>query len=566
VTRREHQCVLIADSTIGGLVGHLQAVDASAALQCTIAPYDQVRRVLLDNEMACWRPRPDVALVWTRPDAAIESYDRLLRGEDVEPERILRDVEEFAGLVLGAADRAGLVLVAAWASPSYDRGLGVMNLDARHGPAYHLLRMNARLAEAVSAASNIIVLDAPRWMAAAGSRAASPKLWHMGKIAFGPEVFRQAAVDVHAALRASAGRGRKLVILDLDDTLWGGVVGDVGWEHLLLGGHDPIGEAFSAFQRSLKALTRRGIVLGIVSKNTEAVAVEAINSHPEMVLRLSDFAGWKINWEDKASNVVDLTRALNLGLDAVVFIDDNPAERARVREALPSVLTPEWPTDVMLYQQALAGLDCFDNLSISPEDRHRAEMYATERQRRESSTQAVAAGDLNQYLASLELRVAVEPLSKANLPRAAQLLNKTNQMNLRTRRMTEDELWAWATEPSHSVYTFRVRDRFGDYGLTGLGSLSVTGQVAEVEDFVLSCRVMGRGVEETMLSALVTEARTRGGGALVARLIRTNRNQPCELFFDDRSRFRRQDDAFTWDIMAQYAEPDHVDVGVGVAD
>jgi FkbH-like protein len=564
MNRREYQCLLIADFTVGGLAGHLQAVDRSSHVRCTVAPFDQVRRVLLDGELDCWRPRPDVAVIWTRPEAAIESYGRLLQSEDVDPARILANVEEFAALVRDAANRVGLLLVAGWVWPAYDRGLGLMNLDTRYGPAYHLLKMNARLAEVLSGVSNIFVLDAARWQASAGSRGESLKLWYLGKVAFGPEVFRQAAVDIHAALGATAGRARKLVVLDLDDTLWGGVVGDVGWEQLVLGGHDPMGEAFSAFQRTLKALSRRGIILGIVSKNTEAIALEAISRHPEMVLRLPDFAGWRINWEDKAGNIVELTKELSLGLDSVVFIDDNPAERARVREALPAVLTPEWPATVMAYEQTLRGLDCFDLPSINAEDRRRVEMYAIERERRGAAAHTAALGDINQYLASLEMRVIGERLSRANLPRAAQLLNKTNQMNLRTRRLTEADLWAWAADPSHCTYTFRVQDRFGDYGLTGLASVAFTGHVSEIEDFVLSCRVMGRGVEETMLSTLVSAARTRGASALIARLRPTDRNQPCEKFFHDHSGFQRHEDVFTWEIGSSYPRPTHVTTEVAI--
>jgi len=185
----------------------------------------------------------------------------------------------------------------------------------------------------------------------------------MGKLAFGNEVFKEAVKHVKSSLRGIRGKARKIVILDLDDTLWGGIVGDLGWRDLNLGGHDPVGEAFVDFQKTLKSLLNRGIILGIVSKNEESVALDALQNHPEMVLRPDDFAGWKINWSDKAMNIVELVAELNLGLDAVVFIDDNPVERACVKETLPDVLVPEWPEDRMLYKKALLDLDCFNSLS-----------------------------------------------------------------------------------------------------------------------------------------------------------------------------------------------------------
>ena len=171
---------------------------------------------------------------------------------------------------------------------------------------------------------------------------------------------REAAADIRAAFVGLRGAAKKLLVLDLDDTLWGGIVGDAGWENLRLGGHDPQGESFADFQRAIKNLKRRGVVLALVSKNEESVALEAIRNHPEMVLKEDDFVGWRINWTDKARNIAELATELNLGLQSVVFIDDNPVERARVREALPEVFVPEWPEDKLLYASAFGQLRCFD--------------------------------------------------------------------------------------------------------------------------------------------------------------------------------------------------------------
>lgn len=559
MSKSDPRCLLLADFTVGGMAPYLESSEPTPRIRCTVAPFDQVNRVLLDDTAECWMPRPDVALVWTRPESAVESFGRLFRGEFVESEEISIDVDGFARRVVSASSRVGTLLVPSWTWPAFDRGLGMLNLDRCRGPGYHLFRMNARLIEAVSAVRNVFVLDAGRWIALAGPRASNPKLWHMGKIAFGPEVLRHAAMDVKAACRAVTGRMRKLVVLDLDDTLWGGIVGDAGWHNLRLGGHDPIGEAFCAFQRALRVLTRRGVVLGIVSKNTEAVALEAIDMHPEMVLRRDDFAGWRINWEDKASNVAALANELNLGLDAVVFIDDNPAERARVRQALPDVLTPDWPSDCMLYEQALGELDCFDTVTFTEEDRRRTEMYAAERVRRR---EADSAGDLAEYLDSLQLRVLVEPLSAVNLGRACQLLNKTNQMNLRTRRMTEAQYWEWASDPAHRAFTYRVEDRFGQYGLTALAGVSVEDGACRIDDFVLSCRIIGRGVEQLVLHTLVEHARTMNARFLRATLIPSSRNEPCRQFFENLSGFDRDGQRYSWDLCIAYAPPRHVTIAL----
>src|SRR4029453_10754645 len=175
-----------------------------------------------------------------------------------------------------------------------------------------------------------------------------------------------------------------------DEILWGGIIGEVGWQNIILGGHDPVGEALADFQRELKALVNRGVVLAIASKNEETVAIEAITKHPEMILRIDDFAAWRINWRDKAENIIELATDLNLSLDSVVFIDDSQVERDRVRRALPAVLVPGWPADKRLYPHALRRLDCFEQPNLTDEDRRRAEMYLHERKRMGLKTQTTS--------------------------------------------------------------------------------------------------------------------------------------------------------------------------------
>lgn len=549
------RCLLVSDFTIGGLSPLLAAQSPSPSLSSVAAPFDQVIPILLDPQQACWRPAPDVALIWTRPDSMIRSFARVAAGETVAIDRVLAEVDEFAGHVRAAASRARMTIVPTWTWPSYDRGLGMLNLHPSSGPAYFLMRMNTRLIDGLVDLPNLHVLDANRWVAAAGAAANHPKLWHMGKIAFGPEVLTQASADIKAVVRAVRGEARKLVLVDLDDTLWGGIVGEVGWQSLDLGGHSPVGEGFAAFQRSLKALTRRGVVLGIVSRNTEEVALEAIDAHPEMILKRADFAGWRINWSDKAENIVALADELNLGLSSIVFIDDSPAERARIRAALPEVLTPEWPSDKLLYDKALREMDCFDSPYIGDEDRARTGMYVAERERRQLQTSAQSLGD---YLASLDLRVTHEPVNGSNLKRAAQLLNKTNQMNLQTRRMPEAQFGEWAAAPRNYARLFRVADRFGDYGLTGIASFASQDGAARVTDFVLSCRVLGREVEKVMLGVLADAARNTGLDRLIAEYRHTDRNAPCLEFFADHSGLERDGDVFTWKLAQSYPRPAHV--------
>jgi FkbH-like protein len=442
------------------------------------------------------------------------------------------------------------VLVPSWTLAPSQRGHGLLDLK-RGGVARALARMNLRLWEALDTAANVFPLDAARWVAAAGANAVNARLWLLAKVPFAPAVLAEAVRETKAALRALRGESRRLLVVDLDDTLWGGTVGECGWQALRVGGHDGTGEAFAAFQDALLALTRRGVVLGIVSRNDEGVALEALDRHPEMRLRRQHFAGWRINWGDKAENVAALAGELRLGLSSVVFVDDHPLERARVREALPEVLVPEWPADPLLYASTLQSLDCFDTAATTAEDEGRAALYAAERQRRGGE---VRAASVEEWLAGLGITVSTEELTETNLPRTVQLLNKTNQLNLATRRLSAAELRAWAAA-GNRVWAFRVRDRFGDSGLTGLASLTVQDDRATVVDFLLSCRVMGRRVEEAMVAWLVERARELGARELCATYVPTERNRPC-LDFWRRSGFASADGArFTWDLGTEYPLP-----------
>jgi FkbH-like protein len=523
------------------LAACLEKVSGPARLKSVQAPAGEPGAVLLDPSADFWSAGLDAVVVWTLPQFAVPAFQKALGHQEFSAEELQTDVDAFAAMLGRVPESVTNILVPSWVSPDPGRGLGPLDLMSDAGVTNALMRMNLRLAERSRGDRRITLLDSQRWLQAAGPSAYHARLWYMSKTPFHNRVFQEAAHDIASTLAGISGRSRKVVILDLDNTLWGGVVGDDGVERLRLGGHDAVGEAFADFQRALQRLTNRGVLLAIVSKNEEAVALDALRTHPEMVLRLKDFAAWRINWGDKAANIVDLMKELNLGLGSAVFLDDSPFERARVKEALPQVLVPEIPADPMLYPAFLGGLRCFDNPYISDEDRGRSAMYVAERER---SAAKANVGSLDDWLAMLHLRVIPEPLNEANLERAAQLLNKTNQMNLSTRRLTAAELLAWSRAGGHTFWTFRVSDRFGDYGLCGLSSLVLEGDRGRLLDFVLSCRVMGRGVEHAMLQTVAKHAGEVGCTELFGELIPTAKNQPCEAWLAAQPALTREGRSF----------------------
>ena len=556
--KQHYTCVLVSDFNLQNFAGYAANDPEFPALKPILAPFGQPVSTLLHKDLPCWQNTPDVAVVWTRPQSVISAFNSLLRYEQVPLQKVLQQVDEYCSLLVNMSDWVKYAFVPTWVLPSYRSVFGVLDMKTGIGLTNTVMRMNLRLGENLEKTSNIYVLNTHRWTERAGIQAFSPKLWYLGKIVFGNEVFKEAVRDIKAALGGMLGYARKLIIVDLDDTLWGGIVGEAGWENLVLGGHHHLGEAYVDFQNALRSMKNRGILLAIVSKNEEQVALEAIRKHPEMVLKLEDFAGWRINWQDKVQNVLDLMTELNLGPQSTVFIDDNPVERARVKESLPEILVPDWPKDPMLYPAALLSLRCFEMPSLSQEDLFRTTLYLSENKRRELKK---TVSSLEEWLTRLAIRVQVEELHPANLQRATQLLNKTNQMNLSTRRMSEAELMAWAGEKHHKLWTVRVSDKFGDAGLTGIVSLDIQDRNAQITDFILSCRVLGRKIEETMLSTAIHYAQALGIKDVVARYIATSKNKPCLDFFKSLApRFQQQGECFIIDGEEPFPAPEHIEL------
>jgi FkbH-like protein len=545
--------LLISDFNLQTLAQYLRYQEAPPKLSVTVVPYGQVVPALLASGDAS--AKDTVAVVWTTPQKIAPAFHQACCYQRIVEQALFAEVQQFADCLRQARDNFRNLLVVSWTLPPQQRGWGMLDLQER-GLRKLLMKMNLKLMEELDAVSGVYVLDAQRWLEMVGKHAYSSKLWYLTKNPFHCDVLKVAAQDLRAALAALDGQTRKLVVVDLDDTLWGGVVGEVGWQNITLGGHDHLGEAFVDFQRALKSLTNRGIVLGIVSKNEEDIALEAIANHPEMVLRLQDFAAWRINRKDKARNIADLAAELNLGLQSVVFIDDTPLERARVREALPEVLVPEWAEDKTLYATQLLQMDCFDSAYLTSEDVNRTHSYLANRQREQLKK---TVGSVEEWLRSLQTRVIVEELNDVNRPRTLQLLNKTNQMNLSTRRLSDRELRDWGAKDGRRMWTFRVRDRLEDAGLTGIVSLEAENGVARIVDFVLSCRVMDRNIEHAMLALAVQQARDSGFRRLEAHFVPTTKNKACLDFWKNSGfAWNEAGRTFTWLLDASYPFPDGI--------
>lgn len=549
-------CVIVSDFNADNLRAHLASGRVQPAMQVRIADYGQVMPVLLNPRHELWSPNLDLLVVWTRPELVSAEFARSVAGHPVTAQVLIEETDRFIDALEACLDRARSVMIPQWTLAPFRRGLGISDFRAG-GLSRSLHQMNHRLIERLADHNKVFIVAPEHWSAQGAQSQSVDKFWYAAKSPFTLPAYAAAAEDARTVVRTVAGGARKLLVVDLDDTVWGGIVGDVGWEALRLGGHDPVGEAYKDFQQGLVTLQRKGIAVAVVSKNDEAVALGAIDSHPEMLLKRDILAGWRINWRDKAANIVELVEELNLGLDSVVFIDDNPAERGRVSEALPQVLVPDWPKDPTLYRHALERLACFDAVKITDDDRNRTSSYVANRIRSQLQTETTS----EEWVRSLDVKAELAELRPETRTRVVQLLNKTNQFNLTTRRVTEDELAAWLAEPNHQLFTVSVSDRFGELGLTGIMSVSLERDEVQIVDFVLSCRAFGRSIENLMLSHAVEIAARSGAREVAARYLPTKKNKPTIEFLTERSDWQEEPAGsghFRWPATKVYARPDFI--------
>jgi len=391
-------------------------------------------------------------------------------------------------------------------------------------PTRLIAHLNDLLTDA-AAQEHVLWLDIARASARDGLDAwFDAARWLQGKIEIAPQSAARYGDLVARLIAAHRGQSKKCLALDLDNTLWGGVIGDDGIEGIRLGEGSAVGEAHAGLQRYAKQLQDRGVILAVCSKNDLATAEAAFRDHPEMVLRRSDIAAFVANWNDKAENLQAIAKQLNIGLDSLVFVDDNPAERARVRECLPMVAVPELPADAAHYVRCIADAGYFEAVNFTEEDRHRAGQYATNAKR-----EALREGSqsMEDFLHGLDMAVMLGPIGPVDLARAVQLINKTNQFNTTTRRYTAEELSRLATAPENMTFQFRLLDRFGDNGLVSvmlLRPLAGEPEVFDIESWVMSCRVFGRQLEFEAMNIVVEAAQNRGIQALRAHYIPTKKN------------------------------------------
>jgi FkbH-like protein len=513
---------LISNGTLDLIVPALVATAAryGIALECVPAAYGQTMREALD---------PDGQINTARADAVLVAVD--YRGLPVqfqvgdcaaEATTIKNALTWLDAIREGFHRNSNCTVILQTIAPPPETLFGSYDCVVAGTPRRLIANLNQAIAARVADTSDML-LDVAHLAETIGlGNWHSSALWNLAKLPFDEAFTGIYAEHALRLLVASRGRSRKCLVLDLDNTVWGGVIGDDGLEGIKTAQGDATGEAHRAVQELALNLRKRGIVLAVSSKNTDEVARGPFRSHPEMLLREEHFAVFQANWNDKATNIRAIATELGLGLDSLVFLDDNPVERALVREILPQVAVPELPDDPALYARTLTAAGYFEAVAFSSEDRTRAEMYQANARR---VTLQGETTDLAAYLASLEMQITFAPFDRAGRSRIAQLINKSNQFNLTTRRYSEAEIQA--AEEDASVFTLQVRleDKFGDNGMISVIICRPHApQVWEIDVWLMSCRVLGRQVELAILDEIVRHARERRIRTVIGTYVPTARN------------------------------------------
>jgi FkbH-like protein len=500
-------------------------------IQIYQAGFGQFRQEILNPDSGLYAFSPDAAVL------ALEGKDVLpaLYGHDLPDgaanfESTLTEAgQELATLARVFRERSSAALLIHNFAPPTWRRLGILDGQLGAGQVELVAALNATLSRVCREFRGVYTVDYAGLVHRAGALSwYDDRMAHYARAPIAQTALPLLALEYVKFFRALTGKTRKCLVLDLDNTLWGGILGEEGPQGIQLGPDYP-GSAYLEFQRAIRGLRQRGVILAVASKNNPADVDEVFATHPHMVLRREDFSILRVGWSPKSQCLAEIAAHLNIAPDHMVFMDDNPAECDEISHALPGVTVVTLPPRPEHFARTLLEPGYFDSLSVSSEDLRRAELYQQRDQAEELRTQSVSIED---FYRRLDMDVTFTPVHDGSLARAAQLTQKTNQFNVRTIRYTEADLLERRTDPAWLVTTVHVRDRFGDNGIVGFMMARAVGDELEIDTLLLSCRVIGRTVETAMLAHLCEDAAQRGIRRLRGRITATAKNAPAQDLYE----------------------------------
>ncbi len=527
----EYKLAILGDCATQHLADAVRGYAYEVGLRMDVfdADYNQIDAQVMDEKSELYAFEPQSVLIYMCTEKLYEMFCAVPVQERADFANAM--YEKIRGYWTLISRQCNAKILQFTFAGNDDRVFGNYGLKTSCSFAFQLLRLNYLLSEGCQQFKNVYLIDLNVIQSEVGRRIFhDEKLYYIAKMPVSTEALPMVAKSVLDTVVALTGRMKKCVILDLDNTLWGGVIGDDGMDGIQIG-ELGLGHAFTEFQMWLKELKNRGIILAVCSKNNEDTAKEPFLKHPEMVLRMEDISLFVANWDDKATNIRAIQKTLNIGMDSIVFLDDNPFERNLVKSLIPDITVPELPEDPAQYLSYLKGLNLFETVSYSEEDRDRTRQYQAEISRTALQQQF---GTFDEYLESLEMKAVAAPFDSFHYPRIAQLTQRSNQFNLRTVRYTEAEIEAIAQDDSHLTLYFTLKDKFGDHGLISVVILDKQdADTLFVSEWLMSCRVLKRGMEEFIVNKIVETAQKNGFRHIRGEYIPTPKNAMVKDLYEN---------------------------------
>lgn len=500
--------------------------------QFYLGPYNQYAQEMINDASELYRFQPDVLILFVDFKTLAGDFFFLPYRLSAAERRdwIKKTLTDLVILIGKAKSRFGAkILVHNFEVPTYSP-IGILEHKEEFGFIEAVEELNKELRQTYKDDKQVFIFDYNALCSKIGKdHISDPKLYYLGDIKLGFNNFSALSYEYMSFIKPMLTLSKKCIVMDLDNTLWGGVIGEDGIGGIKLG-PTPAGRPFLEFQKYLLALHERGVLLAINSKNNPTDALQVLREHPNMILKEECFASIKINWQDKITNLKEIAKEINIGLDSLLFIDDDGATRELVRDFLPEVTVVDFPEDPALYPTVLMQINDFNTLQITEEDKKRNEMYRQEKKR---ATLLGTIENFTDFIKSLDLKVTMMPANNFTIPRISQLTQKTNQFNVTTRRYNEEQIAEFAKSEEYLINCFQVEDRFGDYGITGVVIIKKEQVSWRIDTFLLSCRVLGKNVEFAIMSAFLSEAKNHGIKKIFADFVPTVKNKPAENFYRD---------------------------------
>src|SRR5919106_1963254 len=559
---RKIRVAILSSFTINGLEESLAVKCAERNIECVTynSPYNQYNQDILSYTSSLYEFSPNLTfmIIDTRTVLSSLFYNPYSASISERREYIDNRVKELVTLIKKFVSISNSKLVISnFHAPVYSP-YGICETKAEYGLRDMILDLNAKLTDSLRNEPSIFIFNFDAFVAKYGDiNVFDYRQFLFGDIKVSLNYIPYLAEELMGYIKADLGINRKCIVLDLDNTLWGGIVGEDGFEGIRLSPQPP-GTPFIEFQRVILALNERGIILAINSRNNEDEALRVIREHPHMILKEENFASIKINWNDKISNMKAIADELNIGLDSLVYFDDDPVNREVMSKALPEVMTVGLPEDPALYAQVLMNLNDFNSFAITDEDKKRGQMYVEERKRSQLEN---SVGNLDDFLSQLNIRINIRKADPFTIPRIAQLVLKTNQFNLTTKRYQEEEILNFYKDKSMLVGCAQTADKFGDNGITGVFIIKKNPDLSEwiIEDFLLSCRVMGRRIENGIMQYILNEAKSEGIKRVKGKYIPTKKNRPCEGFLASLG-FQKEGEDWIYNTEVPFKTAEHLEL------